>query len=82
MLNGAIEEVARACASSAGLWEGSTQNATLVRTLLADFSTAAFVAEQAILFVTDSAKALRSALHGRLRRMPWSIGASVTRIGT
>jgi transposase-like protein len=39
-----------------GLWEGSTENATLARTLLAD------LVEQAILFVIDGGKAIRRAI--------------------
>src|SRR3954469_12237714 len=42
-----------------GLWEGSTENATLVRTLLADLVDRGLDPEQAILFVIDGAKALR-----------------------
>ena len=42
-----------------GLWEGSTENATLVRTLLADLVDRGLDPEQAILFVIDGGKALR-----------------------
>ena len=42
-----------------GLWEGSTENATLARTLLADLVDRGLDPEQAILFVIDGAKALR-----------------------
>jgi len=45
-----------------GLWEGSTENATLVRTLLADLVDRGLDPEQAILFVIDGAKALRKAI--------------------
>src|SRR3954467_13327437 len=45
-----------------GLWEGSTENATLARTLLADLVDRGLDAEQAILFVIDGAKALRRAI--------------------
>jgi len=45
-----------------GLWEGSTENATLARTLLADLVDRGLDPEQAILFVIDGAKALRKAI--------------------
>jgi putative transposase len=45
-----------------GLWEGSTENATLVRTLLADLVDRGLDPGQAILFVIDGAKALRKAI--------------------
>ena len=45
-----------------GLWEGSTENATLARTLLADLVDRGLDPEQAILFVIDGAKALRQAI--------------------
>jgi transposase-like protein len=45
-----------------GLWEGSTENATLARTLLADLVERGLDPEQAILFVIDGAKALRRAI--------------------
>src|SRR3954451_8419454 len=45
-----------------GLWEGSTENATLVRTLLADLVDRGLDPEQAILFVIDGGKALRKAI--------------------
>ena len=45
-----------------GLWEGSTENATLARTLLADLVDRGLDPEQAILFVIDGGKALRRAL--------------------
>ena len=45
-----------------GLWEGSTENATLVRALLADLVDRGLDPEQAILFVIDGAKALRRAI--------------------
>ena len=41
-----------------GLWEGSTENATLARTLLADLVDRGLDPEQAILFVIDGGKAL------------------------
>jgi putative transposase len=45
-----------------GLWEGSTENATLARTLLADLVDRGLDSEQAILFVIDGSKALRRAI--------------------
>src|SRR5512144_1681198 len=45
-----------------GLWEGSTENATLARTLLADLVDRGLDPEQAILFVIDGAKALHRAI--------------------
>src|SRR5215212_7521398 len=45
-----------------GLWEGSTQNATLARTLLADLVDRGLDPDQAILFVIDGGKALRRAI--------------------
>ena len=45
-----------------GLWEGSTENATLARTLLADLVDRGLDSEQAILFVIDGGKALRRAI--------------------
>ena len=45
-----------------GLWEGSTENATLARSLLADLVDRGLDPEQAILFVIDGGKALRRAI--------------------
>jgi putative transposase len=45
-----------------GLWEGSTENATLARSLLADLVDRGLDPEQAILFVTDGGKAIRRAI--------------------
>ena len=45
-----------------GLWEGSTENATLACTLLADLVDRGLDPEQAILFVIDGSKALRKAI--------------------
>jgi transposase-like protein len=45
-----------------GLWEGSTENATLARTLLADLVDRGLDPQQAILFVIDGGKALRKAI--------------------
>jgi putative transposase len=53
-----------------GLWEGSTENATLARTLLADLVDRGLDREQVILFVIDAAKALRRALVRRAM-IPW-----------
>jgi transposase-like protein len=45
-----------------GLWEGSTENATLARALLADLVDRGLDPDQAILFVIDGGKALRRAI--------------------
>jgi putative transposase len=45
-----------------GLWEGSTENATLARALLADLVDRGLDPCQAILFVIDGSKALRKAI--------------------
>ena len=45
-----------------GLWEGSTENATVARALLADLVERGLDPEQGILFVLDGAKALRKAI--------------------
>jgi len=45
-----------------GLWEGSTENATVVGMLLADLVDRGLDPEQAILFVIDGSKALRRAI--------------------
>ena len=45
-----------------GLWEGSTENATLATSLLADLVERGLDPEQGILFVIDGAKALRKAI--------------------
>jgi transposase-like protein len=45
-----------------GLWEGSTENATLARTLLADLVDRGLDPEQAILFIIDGGKAIRRAI--------------------
>src|SRR3954463_2373804 len=45
-----------------GLWEGSTENATLARTLLADLVERGLDPEQAILLVIDGGQALRRAI--------------------
>ena len=51
-----------------GLWEGSTENATLARSLLADLVDRGLDPEQAILFVIDGGKALQPRDQGRVRR--------------
>jgi transposase-like protein len=45
-----------------GLWEGSTENATLARELLSDLVARGLDPEQAILFVIDGGKAIRRAI--------------------
>ena len=45
-----------------GLWEGSTENATVARALLAAVVERGLDPEQALLFVVDGAKALRRAV--------------------
>ena len=45
-----------------GLWEGSTENATVARALLSDLVDRGLDPEQGILFVIDGAKALRKAI--------------------
>ena len=45
-----------------GLWEGSTENATLARELLSDLVERGLDPEQAILFVIDGGKAIRRAI--------------------
>jgi transposase-like protein len=45
-----------------GLWEGSTENATLARALLSDLVDRGLDPEQGILFVIDGGKALRAAI--------------------
>jgi transposase-like protein len=45
-----------------GLWEGSTENATLVSMLLSDLVDRGLDPDQAILFVIDGGKALRKAI--------------------
>ena len=45
-----------------GLWEGSTENATLVSMLLADLVDRGLDPDQAILFVIDGGRALRKAI--------------------
>ena len=51
-----------------GLWEGSTENATVATALLSDLVDRGLDPEQGILFVIDGAKALRKAIRDGLRR--------------
>jgi hypothetical protein len=45
-----------------GLWDGSTENATVARTLLADLIDRGLDCEQGVLVVLDGGKALRAAV--------------------
>jgi putative transposase len=49
-----------------GLWDGSTENATVATTLLADLVDRGLEVEQGVLVVIDGAKALRKAVHAVL----------------
>ena len=53
-----------------GLWEGSTENATVATALLADLVERGLDAEQGILFVIDGAKALRKAIRNVFGQAP------------
>ena len=53
-----------------GLWEGSTENATLVATLLSDLVERGLDPEQGMLFVLDGSKALRKAVQPCSARVP------------
>src|SRR3954470_15979578 len=57
-----------------GLWEGSTENATVATALLSDLVDRGLDGEQGVLFVIDGAKALRKAI-----RDVFGIGAPVQR---
>jgi transposase-like protein len=46
-----------------GLWDGSTENATVATTLLANLVERGLDVEQGVLVVIDGAKALRKAVH-------------------
>lgn len=59
-----------------GLWDGSTENATVATALLADQLARGIDPEQGILFMIDGAKALRKAPSSARRR---STDASGTR---
>jgi len=65
-----------------GLWEGSTENATLARTLLADLVDRGLDPGQAILFVIDGGKAPRRAIKDVSANTRWSIAAIATRNAT
>ena len=65
-----------------GLWEGSTENATLARALLADLVDRGLDPHQAILFVIDGAKALRRAVKDVFASTRSCIAATATRKGT
>jgi putative transposase len=51
-----------------GLWDGSTENATVATALLSDLVDRGLDPEQGILFVIDGAKALRKTMPHRVRR--------------
>jgi putative transposase len=47
-----------------GLWDGSTENATVAAALLADLVDRGLAVEQGLLFIIDGSKALRKAIRG------------------
>ena len=53
-----------------GLWEGSTENATVATALLSDLVERGLDPEQGILFVIDGSKALRKAIRQRSKEEP------------
>ena len=53
-----------------GLWEGSTENATVATALLSDLGERGLDPEQGILFVIDGAKALRKAIRNVFGEAP------------
>src|SRR3954449_2505399 len=53
-----------------GLWEGSTENATVATALLSDLVERGLDPEQGILFVIDGAKALRKAIRNVFGKAP------------
>ena len=53
-----------------GLWDGSTENATVATALLSDLVERGLDPEQGILFVTDGAKALRKAIRAVFGEAP------------
>ena len=55
-----------------GLWEGSTENATVATALLSDLVERGLDPEQGILFVIDGAKALRKAIRSVFGEAPVS----------
>src|SRR5215213_5808319 len=62
-----------------GLWDGSTENATVATTLLANLVERGLDVEQGVLVVLDAAKALRKAVRDVLGVHPRSSAASGTR---
>jgi len=65
-----------------GLYEGSTENATVARALLSDLVDRGLDPEQAILFVTDGGKAIRRAIKECSASARSCIGAIATRSAT
>ena len=65
-----------------GLWEGSTENATLVSMLLADLVDRGLDPEQAILFVIDGGKALRAGSTTCSASTRWCIAVTGTKRAT
>ena len=53
-----------------GLWDGSTENATICRELLADLVQRGLDCEQGVLVVLDGGKALRAAVNAVLGQVP------------
>ena len=62
-----------------GLWEGSTENATLARSLLSDLVDRGLDPEQAILFVIDGGKPCAGRSRTCSASTRWCIGVTVTR---
>jgi hypothetical protein len=65
-----------------GLWDGSTENATIVTTLLANLVERGLDVEQGVLVVVDGAKALRKGVRDVLGSTRRSSAASATRNAT
>ena len=65
-----------------GLWEGSTENATVATALLSDLVERGLDPEQGMLFVLDGSKALRKAVRSVFGEVPVQRCLSVTRNGT
>ena len=65
-----------------GLWEGSTENATVATALLSNLVERGLDVEQGVLFVIDGAKALRKAVRDVLGEAPRCSAASATRSAT
>src|SRR5881296_3826905 len=59
-----------------GLWEGSTENATVATALLSDLVERGLDPEQGILFVIDGAKALRKAIRNVFGEAPVQVPAA------